>query len=159
LYYLLFSITCDGKWSVDFTAGGSDSQAILLYVFLIPSDYQPPPCNGASGLPADIFKNAISSKLIDRTTSMKELKVKGAIMYFPNPVTNGMVNFQLPIDILDENAYLLIVQTNGKVLKNFPLHQLHQAVSVKDLLSGIYHLVLKTGKGETLSAGKMVITH
>jgi glucan 1,3-beta-glucosidase len=151
-------IMCNGKWSLDFTTGGNDHLASAMYLFVIPNNYIPPTCNGAASVPAEIFNNDIAYKLISRITHAESDKTPGQITYYPNPVTHGVVTFQIPGNFQDKNAELLIINSDGKVLRKLPISELRREVSVKYLPAGIYQLLMKSGSDKITMTGKLVIT-
>ncbi|MBK6931089.1 MAG: T9SS type A sorting domain-containing protein [Saprospirales bacterium] len=59
-------ILCNGTWSVNYTTGGSDALATDICVFVVPSSYSPPLCNGCGVIPAEVYQNAIASDCIHR---------------------------------------------------------------------------------------------
>jgi exo-beta-1,3-glucanase (GH17 family) len=61
-------ILCNGNWVVDYTTGGMDQSATDICIFVVPSDYFPPPCGGCSAIPASIYQNAIDWECIHRYT-------------------------------------------------------------------------------------------
>ena len=59
-------IQCNGKWTVDYTTGGSDQLATDICIYLISASFVPPPCLGCPAIPPTISQNAFSSKCITR---------------------------------------------------------------------------------------------
>jgi len=60
------SIQCNGKWSLDYTTGGSDQLATDFCLFLIPGSYVPPSCFGCVTIAPDVTQHALSSICITR---------------------------------------------------------------------------------------------
>jgi len=54
-------INPDGSFSCDTVTGGDDQDATEYEVFVVPSDYAPPPAAGGPSVPADIFSKAVAS--------------------------------------------------------------------------------------------------
>ena len=59
-------VLCNGKWTIDYTAGGNDPLATDMCFFLVPSGYVPPPCSGCGTLPQEIYTNAIADLCVQR---------------------------------------------------------------------------------------------
>ncbi len=59
-------IQCNGKWSIDYTTGPGDQLATDICVFLVPSDYTPPKCEGCGAIHPEVPQKAFSSKCITR---------------------------------------------------------------------------------------------
>lgn len=59
-------IQCNGKWSIDYTTGPGDQLATDICVFLVPSDYTPPKCQGCGAIHPEVSQKAFSSKCITR---------------------------------------------------------------------------------------------
>ncbi len=59
-------VFCNGKWTIDYTAGGNDPLATDMCFFLVPTGYIPPPCSGCGTLPQEIYTNAIANLCVER---------------------------------------------------------------------------------------------
>ncbi len=59
-------VFCNGKWTIDYTAGGNDPLATDMCFFLVPNGYVPPPCSGCGTLPQDVYTNAIANLCVQR---------------------------------------------------------------------------------------------
>ena len=59
-------VLCNGKWTIDYTAGGNDPLATDMCFFLVPSGYDPPPCSGCGTIPQEVYTNSIAERCIQR---------------------------------------------------------------------------------------------
>lgn len=59
-------VLCNGRWTIDYTAGGNDQLATNMCFFLIPEDYAPPPCSGCPTIPQQVYTNALADLCILR---------------------------------------------------------------------------------------------
>jgi hypothetical protein len=59
-------INSDGTFTCDTVTGGNDADATEYEVFVIPSNYAPPPAAGSSGIPSAIFSESVAYTEIQR---------------------------------------------------------------------------------------------
>lgn len=59
-------VLCNGRWTVDYTAGGNDPLATEMCFFLVPDGYTPPPCSGCPTIPQQAYTNSIADLCIQR---------------------------------------------------------------------------------------------
>jgi uncharacterized protein (TIGR02145 family) len=59
-------INCLGKWSLDYTTGGTDQLATDIRLFLIPAGYSPPLVGGGNVFPGEIYQKALARKFFHR---------------------------------------------------------------------------------------------
>ena len=60
------NVLCNGRWNVDYTAGGNDHLATDMCFFLVPDGYTPPPCSGCPTIPQQAYTNSIADLCIQR---------------------------------------------------------------------------------------------
>jgi exo-beta-1,3-glucanase (GH17 family) len=59
-------VLCNGRWNVDYTAGGNDPLATDMCFFLVPEVYTPPQCSGCTNIPQQAYTNSIADLCIQR---------------------------------------------------------------------------------------------
>jgi len=73
----LTTIQEDGSWTCDITTGGSDQFATKIAAFLVPNGYTPPSMSGAQTLPTELFENAFTHIIIDRSPVLRTITFSG----------------------------------------------------------------------------------
>ncbi|MBK8370200.1 MAG: T9SS type A sorting domain-containing protein [Saprospiraceae bacterium] len=64
---------------------------------------------------------------------------------FPNPTTN-IVNFNLGTELIDKNASVTVLDTEGRLVNNFLLQEQSQGViDLSTYSSGIYYILFENG--------------
>lgn len=91
--------------------------------------------------------SALAPIVINNTVGTGEPGQTGAVRLWPNP-TYGM--FELEIIDLDVSL-AVILNAQGRLVKNLPAENLRNTIDVNDLSTGVYFLKLCTSKGRVIT--------
>ncbi len=84
--------------------------------------------------------HVIDAVLLPTLTSVKDLN-ETVMSVFPNPATNQL-NLEFPEEMINQAVSIDLVNTNGKVMKNWQLNGQNTKIDVSQYPTGMYFLLL-----------------
>jgi len=98
--------------------------------------YDPYPTTGSAGVDID----AIAVINQQKTDGVSNVSIKSDISIYPNPVINSV---QLLVGNEQLNKAVQILTTDGKVVKQFNISDLHTTINIVDLKKGMYFIKIE----------------
>jgi len=98
--------------------------------------YDPYPTSGSAGV--DIDAVAVINQ--QKTDGISNISIKSVIRIYPNPAIN---NVQLIVNKEQLNKTIQVLTTDGKVVKQFNISNLHTTINIVDLKKGMYFIKIE----------------